>query len=347
MKKHLIAAAVAAAVAVPAMAQVTIGGNFDVSYDLGKQNETQNLNTQGAMSTSALTLAGKEDLGGGMYAAFNINSRLGQGGNIEGRAGSGQVEPDDADTGERQGAINFGDRGFQVGIGGAFGEIMIGKTTATAIGGTIRGGVAGNFSLLTESLWGDRPNDMISYTSPELTKGLKVRGVYQLESKSYELSANYKAGAITIDAAYNNVEAGANQGLNGATSSTQGSFATIAGNDMGARVQYNAGVALINVSYLKNESGNAAKPNQYSVGLSIPLGATSVIAEYGDRDLPGANNTGGAFYNVGAIHSMSKRTNVYGIYAKVDSATAAATGVQGVNGVAEEARIVLGLRHSF
>jgi predicted porin len=361
MKKHLIAAAVAAAtVAAPAMAQnVTIGGNFDVSYDLGKQNsDTQAINTAGAFTTSALTIGGTEDLGGGLAAYFNVNSRLGGGNQINGSVGSVQALQDA--NAQRAGAINFGDRGFQVGIRGAFGDIAIGKTTGTAIGGVIRGGVVGNFSLLSESLWGDRPNNMISYSTPKVS-GFTGRVVYQLSggtansnasNGSYELSGQYAQGPLTVDIAWNSVKAGAYGNTTAALNTNQGTATTVDGNDTGARIQYNLGVAAVNVSVLSNETAAAAKRSQYSFGVTVPMGAWSFLGEYGSRDAA-ASTTGDTFYNIGAVYNLSKRTNIYGVYAVLDDTSNAAGrgliggGANSADGVAGDGKMVVGLRHSF
>lgn len=340
MKKHIIAVAVAATVSMPALAQVTVGGNFDLSYDFGNQNSNNLMNPQGALSTSALTMSGKEDLGGGMYAIFTIASRLGQAGEVEGAVGGAQTAAN-AEPDNRQGTINFGDRGFQVGIGGAFGEFMVGKTTGTAIGGTIRGGVAGNFSLLSESLWGDRPNSMISYTTPTFS-GFKVRGIVQGADSNYEVSVNYTRGPLTIDAAYNSVAAAVHASADG-VATLQGSGAKIEGNDRGFRVQYNFGIAALNTSYVKNQTA-AGTPNQHSLGVTVPLGAAVLLAEIGDRDREGANNVGGRFNNIGAIYNLSKRTNAYFMYSKVEAATVVS---RNSTGLAEDGRSVVGLRHTF
>jgi predicted porin len=328
MKKHLIAAAVAGALAVPAMAQVSIGGNFDISYDLGKRNEDTKVLNYGQMSTTALTIGGTEDLGNGLSAYFNVNSRFGQGGGIDGNVGSGQAG--EANVGQRAGAINFGDRGYQVGVKGGFGDVAIGKTTSTAMGG-IRGGVAGNFSLLQESTWGDRPNNMISYTTPKFG-AVSARLVYSLEAESYEVSVTYAAGPLTASVAYADVNPFED-------SDSQGSTDDREGNDTGVKVGYNFGPAAVNVSYIKGETGAsyATDTQQYSVGVTVPLGAVSLIAEYGDRDSAGLS-VGGTFYNVGAVYSLSKRTNVYGMYNDItDSSTA----------TNDDPQMVIGIRHSF
>ncbi len=80
MKKHLIAAAVAAAVAVPAVAQnVTIYGTLDVTYaqTASTNNASEIFSQAGAnLGTSVLGLKGTEDLGGGMKLGFDLQGEL-------------------------------------------------------------------------------------------------------------------------------------------------------------------------------------------------------------------------------------------------------------------------------
>jgi len=78
MKKHLIAAAVAAAVAVPAAAQVTISGALEAGYISMKNADTT---TQSGVSgnmwgTPHFRFTGTEDLGGGLRASFQLNDNM-------------------------------------------------------------------------------------------------------------------------------------------------------------------------------------------------------------------------------------------------------------------------------
>jgi len=92
MKKHLIAAAVAAAVAVPAAAQITISGDMDVGYQSYKATRgTQSLSlsstgqdySTGAATSSRLRFDATEDLGGGLRASIHSRLRTGiQGNNL-------------------------------------------------------------------------------------------------------------------------------------------------------------------------------------------------------------------------------------------------------------------------
>jgi len=77
MKKHLLAAAVVAAVAAPAMAQnVTLFGNIDASiFNVTRANGTGNISSQytdSAISSSIWGIRGSEDLGGGLRAVFEF-----------------------------------------------------------------------------------------------------------------------------------------------------------------------------------------------------------------------------------------------------------------------------------
>ena len=81
MKKHLIAAAVAAAVAVPAMAQVTIsgaiGGNSTKYKTDGASAPSESATTANDhLGTTALRISGAEDLGQGMKASFVLEGDL-------------------------------------------------------------------------------------------------------------------------------------------------------------------------------------------------------------------------------------------------------------------------------
>jgi len=132
MKKHFIAAAVAAAVTAPAFAQnVTVGGVLDITaYSQGsltvdpsqgapgavlgraiKTTTTSNgLGAAGAFSTSVLNFSGTEDLGGGLKASFFLNQ---------------SINSNDGSLGNR-------DRFLQ--LTGGFGGLKVGRFPAAADG---------------------------------------------------------------------------------------------------------------------------------------------------------------------------------------------------------------------
>jgi predicted porin len=324
MKKHLIAAAVAAAVAVPAMAQVTIGGTIDMSYDFGdRTNWTSgdgrgsdaNGLTSGLLTTSDLKLSGSEDLGGGLKAFFQINSGLNRVLNSDCPGGCLN------DLNYNEGSvITFGDRGALIGIQGSFGSIAVGKTTGTAIN-ALRGGVAGNLSLLNAGSFeddADRPTNVIDYTSPAFN-GVTARVIYQLGENDdgvgnrgdSEISFAYANGPLTAGIAFQNADGDS---------------------DIGARVTYNFGPAAVNFSFQDIEGQSS---NFYSLGVTVPVDAISFFAEYQDR--PDVKTR----INLGAVYNLSKRTNVYFVYSD-DKENASANDNQSAESV-----MAVGIRHSF
>jgi predicted porin len=149
MKKHLIAAAVAAAVAVPAAAQVTVYGILDKSLS---QTSVENLNgtvgttakvdgvTHGVLAGERLGFRGEEDLGGGLKAHFVYELAIGT------FSGNSAAASANADADGLAGGTTTA-RTQIVGLSGAFGRIDIGrdKTPSQLFAETFTAGGANNF----------------------------------------------------------------------------------------------------------------------------------------------------------------------------------------------------------
>jgi predicted porin len=119
MKKHLIAAAVAAIVAVPAAAQVTVYGNIDLnvsSRDTTAGGSADSGIAKGILSSSILGIRGTEDLGGGLKASFSLEGDLESSTGVVGSSTANQIF----------------DRESHVQISGGFGSIRIGLTDVTS-----------------------------------------------------------------------------------------------------------------------------------------------------------------------------------------------------------------------
>ena len=332
MKKQIIAAAVAAAFAVPAMAQVTISGSLDIGYDTTSAGNPDRTFSAGTLSTPDLKLAGSEDLGGGLKAFFDINSGLG---GVLGNTGAANATAGSGQAAGEGNAINFGDRGNRVGLSGGFGTIAIGKTTGSAMN-DVRGGVAGNLSLLYAggfAVDADRPANSVDYVAPAMKLGggnLVLRALYQTSSQSYEISGRFARGPLSLQMVYQDVKA---------------ATADRTGGDTGLRLGYNLGFAAVNVSMQDIKSGVATAgitrtDGRYtSYGVTMPMGAVSIFAESQDRPDRRGNKV-----NAGAVYTLSKRTNTYIAYSKDDSdAAASATSSRG----AVDPITVVGVRHSF
>jgi len=223
MKKHLIAAAVAAAVAVPAAAQVTVYGIIDTSYMSSKTVSsaatpvTAKQNTfgaDGALSGSRLGFRGSEDLGGGMKANMQIEMGL--------------ETTNDGMTANASNRLSF------VGLSGGFGEVRLGRfptlnkliNDSTVMGGASFNGTAGG----ANSGWGwaaqangggvsnERINNAFHYITPTFSGfNLALQLVDDVNDATTADAAktrvegafvglNYTSGPLTVRAANKNVK---------------------------------------------------------------------------------------------------------------------------------------------
>ncbi len=313
MKKHLIAAAVAGALAVPAMAQVTVSGRIDTAIGALESNTGANTTQMrsSVITSNQIVFSGSEDLGGGLTASFIINSGMNS----------------DANT-----TFDLGSRGMLVGVSGGFGSVMLGKSTSThANGSVVTGGPLGNLgpvNLAGGSL-NSRPNNSITYKTPTMG-GVNLQVIHGLGSETdpntgeqTEISIAAKVGAVSISAGF---------GQHNDVSNTDADEISLA-------VSANLGMAALSVRYLDLDydaaAGNDSKGYGLGVSFDIGSGLTAVV-DYTDIDTNA--DTDRSRIAVGLIKALSKRTNVYGVYFsdKEDGA-----GLEDGNGFA------VGVRHAF
>ena len=225
MKKHLIAAAVAAAVAVPAMAQnVSVYGLFDAGYATSKITHgdlvtkqtaiggLHSANGTGTLSGSRLGFRGSEDLGGGLKANFVYELGINY---SQGIAATTSPANNAANIGLNGAGMGNVRQGF-VELAGGFGSVRIGtqntlmKDSTEAIdplGGVTLTGAA---SMYQAGVNGRR--DTITYATPNLN-GFTVRAqAYFGENtsggtddvaktnKGSAISANYINGPLRVEA---------------------------------------------------------------------------------------------------------------------------------------------------
>lgn len=310
MKKHLIAAAVAAAVAVPAMAQnISITGRIDtsvVSNDDGSNTTTQMRSD--LLTSNQLVIAGSEDLGGGLKASFTVSS------------------PFASDT--NSSGFNFGGRGMIVGVSGAFGKVDLGRSTGNMGNSIMASSVVGNVGNLgvTEA----RPNNSISYTAPAMS-GLTARLLVGIGSETagdssagrqVEISGEYKAGSVLLRASHAQHTAAA-----GGNDSTETGFQ--------ADVAMAFGKLNIRYMNLDVDNGDASDTTRYGVGVAIPVGAGLTAAvDFWNHDAAGSASDKDVT-TVALIKDLSKRTNVYAAYSATDT-----------NG--KDSKVAaIGVRHNF
>ena len=311
MKKHLLAIAVASAVAVPAMAQVSISGRIDTSvgrYEDSAGKSTTKLDSD-LVTTNQIIIAGSEDLGGGLKASFSI------------------VSPFASDANS---TFNFGGRGATVSLSGGFGSIDLGRSPGNLSNSMMASSVVGNIGNLgTVSA---RPNNSINYSSPNMG-GFTVRVLHGLGSETdpntgeqTEISLQYSAGPLLVRLARNDYD-------------LVGSFGN--GDETQAQLDYNFGFAKLNARYRKQSSDTSAAQSlkRFGVGVSVPLGSgLTAVADYQDWDNNTAVNSDMTRLAFGLIKQLSKRTNVYGMFVMDNQDNAA---------LKDGDVIAVGVRHNF
>lgn len=318
MKKTLLALAALSAFAGAASAQssVTLSGGIDAAIQ--RQNGDWNMSTGNSGRTN-FTLSGREDLGGGMYAFFAFNHRFSQ--------NTGQINT--------SGPSGIFWRQTWVGLGGAFGDVRLGRmlpvlqeynggfdpfgteTIGSTHTGGLNAGIAGNARI----------NNAIYYRSPSLG-GLQVHANIAAgdqnvltgttlsggSERPVGLGVIYAAGPLRVAAAYDR---------NALDQKTKGLYGA-----------FNFGFMELMGQWEDGDISATTDVTVWSIGARVPLGAA--VAKVGYRrnsDLEQRKIAAGLDY------SLSKRTIVYTDVAKQSG--------DGFSSLAKKTQFDVGVWHKF
>ncbi|RZI43772.1 porin [Herbaspirillum sp. HC18] len=325
-KKLLLAAAISAATAVPAMAQtnVTAMGLVDAfagsMRNAGDAKSTSVVNS-GGMTTSWFGFKGSEDLGGGLKANFQLTSFFQADSGVQGRFPGDTMWSRDAN----------------VGLSGNFGAISFGRDLAPNFLPTILFNPFGdsfNFSPLilqadvplfnasgwTNSLAGDTGwSNQIRYTTPNFG-GLTANLHYQLGEvpgkngvNNVGANALYFNGPLALTAFYHTVEV--NNPTNVAGSPV--SFTATRQKAWMIGGSYDFKVAKLYATYGETSHNIDIDDSTLSLGATVPVGPGKIQAAWaqtkreGTAFGPDKKRTTAAF---GYDYDISKRTDLYAVY---------------------------------
>lgn len=344
MKKTLIALAALAATGAFAQSSVTLYGVADVFVGsreantvtavgpaLNANKQRQSVVDSGGLSGSRWGLRGSEDLGNGLKANFVLESTI----NI--------------DRGTDNAGF---DRQAFVGLSGSFGAVSMGRqynefynirtqflsaqaaslfdatngTPATVAGGAaiaafktaaiptaaqaITAAAALNGQGNRIGAWTgnvNRINDSLRYQTPEIS-GFKAAVVFGMGENKNNPTPNTNA----------------TRNVSGSLSYTNGPIgvALVHSTDelvKGSKLKntaiggfYDLGVAKAFLSYNKAEYTGVAKQDEFAVGVRAPIGAATLIAQYGHSkgDDLGKNQS----FGLEAQYSLSRRTTAYAAF---------------------------------
>lgn len=318
MKKSLLALAVLGAFAGAASAQqtnVTIYGIVDAAIShtdtsAATNDKTWSLDSSrnSNQSGSRLGFKGSEDLGGGLSAIFTLENGF------------------SADDGNMaQGGRLFGRQAF-VGLQGGFGAVKLGRQQSpmhnvltnidpfgTGFAGNIEN-VFNAFSIRTDntvnySLNAGAFSGELAYTFGEVAGSTST-------GRQWGLSGTYANGPVMASLAYHN------QNLVAAGIDNGDLKSTLLGGT------YNFGPATAHVAFGWDKGDNVAgvdnvKNRNWMLGVSAPVSAAgTVLASYIRKDDRLAANNDVKQWALGYTHSLSKRTNLYTSYGRLDNENA-------------------------
>jgi predicted porin len=346
MKKHLIAAAVAAAVAVPAMAQnVTLSGYVEAGYQDAKLAGVSSSNaTTGIFGSPRVVISGSEDLGGGLKAGFRLESTI----NITtGQFGAGNTSLNSATDGS-----GYFDRGAEINLSGAFGMVRLGKfdhlggedNDLNAIGNValFSGDTTSTFGYVpvTVEVGTDR-DGTFAYRTPTIGA---IGGFVEIAVTPKDAAANRipgSAAASTDDDGITSVHArGTVGGLSYRIGAAKRKIAAGAGTDevLGVAVSYNFGFMTAALAHQSLDSPTAnVDRTETIVSANIPLGnGLDLRVLYKNYEHDTSTNNVETF-GFGVVKALSKRT----------SAMAFARSTDRENQITKDRQLYLGVGHSF
>ncbi|WP_306606753.1 porin [Azonexus sp.] len=374
MQKKLIALAIAAVTSGAAFAQsnVTIYGTVDMGFlhrsgNSGAVSGTKaQKDIQSNSAESNIGFKGVEDLGNGLKAIFDLQYRL----------------TPDANSGVGNSSSGAGAAGHQyVGLTGGFGTVLAGYLDGLRYG--IYGKYSpfgnysvGNFASMTTQY--DRAANAVAYVSPSFggftvilahatnTQGAegKLNGIHpglaakgnDGDDRLFSINAIYANGPLSVDLDYETTKAvGVNNSrLYVATGGVSYDFGVVKVSGLydvikGDPNSFIGGSTTLDLGGVG--AGNEYDRRNWALGVTVPMGKTSLLASYGKVSDKTLNNADASKWAIGARYPLSKRTTLYADYARISNEKNAAYRINpmgnnagtsvGVSG------IDFGIKHSF
>jgi predicted porin len=318
-----------------AQSTVTIGGTLEVAPvrstklttqtgDLATAVKGSNLGQHNTWSTSVLSIAAVEDLGGGLKASAVMISGVGDGFAARERtlALSGGF-----------GTVRFGRfvpaaaAGFH-GFSGAGSATLVGSIygMSTASTGVIDAATRGNTHNSTANF--ERQDNVLQYSSPAFngfTTNLAIVN-NSTDSNATALTGKVEGSQTSVHLGYAAGPFSAGIGFNSRTDSTEGTALTVASTDTDLQwigASYNLGVATVFATNVTREAktttggaaaltGTDASVNAF--GVSVPMGAMTLRAStYSGKDKQGAtaaDNMKLSGHQLSVSYALSKRTSL-------------------------------------
>ncbi len=375
MKKTVIALAVLSAAGVAsAQTTVTMSGNIKggiAATDYSGTAATSGRGLSVADGSSRLLIGGSEDLGGGMFAIFQFDTRM----RVDDNGGNGAV-PTSAVSSQLATGNTF------LGLRGGFGTFQFGKldshyclgsdshgTRATALQASSCGllGFVNGSGAAQAIANASRSTNMIRYTTPNMGGFQAIVGYSTAFQSTEGLLANDKGDARHLQVGYSGGPISVGASLWSAQNEVQS--AGQAGQTVTAN--FNFGIGTVGLTYdVSKVRGASSTPWNKRTVVSVPvtfrLGAGTLLGTYskaGDvKNTATVQNSGATLLSVGYEFPLSKRTSIgvnltdlkneaaaaYGLYTQQSlgghgSGTTTGSPVAGQ----DQRQYYFGIRHAF
>jgi predicted porin len=280
----------------------------------------------GVASGSRLGFKGKEDLGGGLSAIFQIENGF----NI--------------DTGTAaQGGLLFGRQAY-VGLASTAGTVTLGRQYSPYykvlrdVADPFSIGMAGNAGNIMVT--NTRVDNMVQYAMPqfagltaEVAVGMGETAGDSARNRAYSTAVYYVQGGLTVAAAWFQRQNAL------ATDQTRNALVT-------ARYRFSMVEAML--GYAENHGLAGAHSDDTVIGVIVPQGAHKLYASYVRHDDKTAAARNANQWALGYTYSLSKRTDLYAAYGHIANSNGATFKVGNATETGSgNAATNLGIRHIF
>ena len=370
MKKTLVALAALAATSAFAQSSVTISGLADLGYQSvngpAKLGDYKGVAKDGT-ATTVLTIAGTEDLGGGLAANFKLQLTpdFNTGGGVAQVNTSAASVP--APTGQEAfvglSSANYGSLKLGRVNTNALDAWGVGSVFGTAIGSgySSNGNVFTRFSATAVSAYNTAPtrfNNSIRYESPSFS-GLTASALYvpKIDDNTdgtknrqgvTDLGLKYSNGPLNVAYATQKIE---QSGTVDVTVQNLGAGTAILADGKSNKLSilsanYTIGAATVYGATWteKQDTSTAVDTSGRMIGAKYVMGATTLMASMGSSNDKTSANVDKKIAGIGADYALSKRTALYARYDTRDANKNSATD-DATNGSTK--RTAIGVRHTF
>ena len=336
-----------------AQSSVTLFGVVDAGYAVGKGTTNKTQLATDRIGSSRLGFRGVEDLGGGMRAEFWLEA------GVANDSGAGaNTNTNNQASGATTSGLTF-NRKSTVGLVGSMGEIRLGRDYSPQFYPDAQydpfgtNGVASSLIAYQGGLTAVRASNMVAYHSPDFG-GIRVMlGSYMGENNTG--AAAGKAGngnGIHVRYAKDKLALGIATGTTKTSATTEVKTTTMGGS-------YNFGVAALMFNSNVVQNTNQQDIRGALIGATVPMGggtfkvsSATIEQDVASGGVVGALGTPVATTKrvaVGYVYPLSKRTSLFGTYARNQNSGGAARGLNGatVNPNVTSTGYDLGVNHTF